>query len=86
MSSIIAEQHSLILFLSGIDGSKGSKGPSGVAGKIRPPGHLLVRHSQTVDVPECPTGMHKLWEGYSLLYLEGSEKAHNQDLGNEAIP
>lgn len=25
--------------------------------------------------------MPKLWTGYSLLYLEGQEKAHNQDLG-----
>lgn len=29
----------------------------------------------------CPVGMSKLWDGYSLLYLEGQEKAHNQDLG-----
>ncbi len=29
----------------------------------------------------CPQGMAKLWEGYSLLYVEGQEKAHNQDLG-----
>uniref|UniRef100_A0A3B3RL44 Collagen IV NC1 domain-containing protein n=1 Tax=Paramormyrops kingsleyae TaxID=1676925 RepID=A0A3B3RL44_9TELE len=25
--------------------------------------------------------MSRLWEGYSLLYVEGQEKAHNQDLG-----
>lgn len=24
----------------------------------------------------------KLWEGYSLLYIEGNEKSHNQDLGS----
>lgn len=29
----------------------------------------------------CPVGMSKLWDGYSLLYFEGQEKAHNQDLG-----
>lgn len=29
----------------------------------------------------CPQGMAQLWEGYSLLYVEGQEKAHNQDLG-----
>lgn len=29
----------------------------------------------------CPAGMPRLWTGYSLLYLEGQEKAHNQDLG-----
>lgn len=25
--------------------------------------------------------MNRLWEGYSLLYIEGNEKSHNQDLG-----
>lgn len=42
---------------------------------------LLVRHSQQSTVPECPAGMEKLWDGYSLLYIEGNEKAHSQDLG-----
>jgi collagen type IV alpha len=45
-------------------------------------GILLVKHSQTDMVPECYPGHHKLWDGYSLLYIEGNEKAHNQDLGN----
>lgn len=40
-----------------------------------------MKHSQAADVPMCPQGMAKLWEGYSLLYVEGQEKAHNQDLG-----
>lgn len=44
-------------------------------------GYLLVKHSQTDQEPMCPTGMNKLWSGYSLLYFEGQEKAHNQDLG-----
>jgi len=44
-------------------------------------GILLVKHSQTDMVPECYPGHHKLWDGYSLLYIEGNEKAHNQDLG-----
>ena len=44
-------------------------------------GYLLVKHSQTEQKPMCPVGMAKLWDGYSLLYLEGQEKAHNQDLG-----
>jgi collagen type IV alpha len=42
---------------------------------------MLVRHSQATVIPECPLGGSKLWDGYSLLYLEGNEKAHNQDLG-----
>lgn len=40
-----------------------------------------MKHSQSSQVPPCPQGMAKLWEGYSLLYVEGQEKAHNQDLG-----
>jgi len=44
-------------------------------------GILLVRHSQTSEVPQCEAGHIKLWDGYSLLYIEGNEKAHNQDLG-----
>uniref|UniRef100_A0A8B9DQJ9 Collagen IV NC1 domain-containing protein n=1 Tax=Anser cygnoides TaxID=8845 RepID=A0A8B9DQJ9_ANSCY len=44
-------------------------------------GFLLVLHSQSDREPLCPQGMPKLWTGYSLLYLEGQEKAHNQDLG-----
>lgn len=42
---------------------------------------LLVMHSQSAVVPECPVGMRSLWRGYSLLYMEGQEKAHTQDLG-----
>uniref|UniRef100_A0A8D2KZS7 Collagen IV NC1 domain-containing protein n=2 Tax=Varanus komodoensis TaxID=61221 RepID=A0A8D2KZS7_VARKO len=44
-------------------------------------GYTLVKHSQSEQIPPCPVGMVKLWEGYSLLYVEGQEKAHNQDLG-----
>lgn len=42
---------------------------------------MLVRHSQTKQIPSCPLNMRVLWVGYSLLYLEGQEKAHTQDLG-----
>lgn len=44
-------------------------------------GYLLVIHSQSVQVPLCPDGSTQLWVGYSLVYLEGQEKAHTQDLG-----
>lgn len=44
-------------------------------------GYTLVKHSQSEQIPPCPVGMNKLWDGYSLLYVEGQEKAHNQDLG-----
>ena len=44
-------------------------------------GYTLVKHSQSEQVPLCPVGMSQLWVGYSLLFVEGQEKAHNQDLG-----
>lgn len=44
-------------------------------------GYTLVKHSQSDNVPPCPLGMNRLWDGYSLLFVEGQEKAHNQDLG-----
>ena len=59
----------------------GMKGVSGAPGGDYLTGILLVRHSQSSQVPECPGGMEKLWEGFSLMYLEGNEKSHNQDLG-----
>jgi len=49
-------------------------------------GYLLVKHSQSELKPMCPVGMSKLWDGYSLLYFEGQEKAHNQDLGECSLP
>lgn len=70
-----------------------SKGPTGPPGLTGAPGLsceeesdyltgiLLVKHSQSATVPECYGGHTKLWDGYSLLYIEGNEKAHNQDLG-----
>ena len=70
--------------LDGLPGPVGPPGPDGVPGLpggVLPSGFLLVRHSQTIDIPQCPLGQTKLWEGYSLLYLEGNERANNQDLG-----
>uniref|UniRef100_A0A8C4UHL0 Collagen IV NC1 domain-containing protein n=1 Tax=Falco tinnunculus TaxID=100819 RepID=A0A8C4UHL0_FALTI len=75
--------------LPGNQGRGGTKGPPGRTGIPGPPGphirsasgFLLVLHSQSDREPLCPQGMPKLWTGYSLLYLEGQEKAHNQDLG-----
>lgn len=48
-------------------------------------GYTLVKHSQDSQVPMCPQGMAKMWDGYSLLYVEGQEKAHNQDLGKDTF-
>jgi len=30
----------------------------------------------------CPPGTELMWDGYSLLFVQGNEKAHGQDLGN----
>lgn len=68
----------------GLQGPKGQRGYPGLPGDSplnQFSGMLLVRHSQQSTVPECPAGMEKLWDGYSLLYIEGNEKAHSQDLG-----
>ncbi|CAG02171.1 unnamed protein product, partial [Tetraodon nigroviridis] len=70
----------------GAVGAKGEPGPTGEPGLPGPRtllnyGFMLVRHSQTKQIPSCPMNMRVLWVGYSLLYLEGQEKAHTQDLG-----
>lgn len=43
--------------------------------------NLLYRHSQSTQTPICPDGTEKLWDGYSLLFVMGNERAHGQDLG-----
>jgi len=68
----------------GIDGPRGDLGDAGRAGRPAPSGlksFLLTRHSQTAQIPECPEGQKELWTGYSLLYTEGNDKSHFQDLG-----
>ena len=69
------------VLVAGTPGSKGEPGPQGLTGPTPPTGYLLVRHSQSTEVPSCPLGQTKLWDGYSLLYIEGNEKSHHQDLG-----
>ena len=69
----------------GFPGSSGSPGPEGTIGPIGKPavaqGFHLVRHSQSKSIPECPNGWAKLWDGYSLLYVQGHDHSHGQDLG-----
>lgn len=65
----------------GPPGPPGFNGPPGPAGPAYRDGFTIVTHSQTAQVPPCPQNTQKLWEGYSLLYIEGNERAHNQDLG-----
>lgn len=74
----------LFLFL-GQPGKAGRPGVPGSVGRGSSIGYTLVTHSQNSQVPMCPQGMAKLWDGYSLLYVEGQEKAHNQDLGTETL-
>jgi len=64
---------------NGRDGADGRPGLPGASALFH--GYFLTKHSQTSDVPECPLGMNKLWDGYSLLFIQGNERAHGQDLG-----
>uniref|UniRef100_A0A8C0J6Q0 Collagen IV NC1 domain-containing protein n=1 Tax=Chelonoidis abingdonii TaxID=106734 RepID=A0A8C0J6Q0_CHEAB len=72
----------------GFQGTQGSPGPDGLQGPPGPPGtpsvahgFLITRHSQTTDTPLCPQGTIRIYDGFSLLYVQGNERAHGQDLG-----
>ena len=67
-------------YLPGQTGPTGNPGNPGPITAFRS-GFLLVMHSQSEAIPSCPDDMAALWVGFSLLYLEGQEKAHAQDLG-----
>lgn len=72
----------------GLDGRPGSPGLKGDQGQPCSPapdyqtGILLVKHSQSTEIPRCEAGHTKLWDGYSLLYVDGNDYPHNQDLGS----
>lgn len=73
---------------TGLRGSQGTPGPDGLQGPPGLPGtgsvahgFLITRHSQTTDAPFCPTGTSRIYDGFSLLYVQGNERAHGQDLG-----
>lgn len=86
---LICDQGNQFLFyLPGPRGFPGPPGPDGLPGSMGPPGtpsvdhgFLVTRHSQTIDDPQCPPGTKILYHGYSLLYVQGNERAHGQDLG-----
>ncbi|KAJ7390303.1 collagen [Desmophyllum pertusum] len=42
----------------------------------------MVVHSQSTSIPECPLNLTRLWTGYSLLYVQGHDTSHGQDLGS----
>jgi len=65
----------------GARGLEGEVGRPGLPGFTTPSGFLLVRHSQSQELPRCPDGANQIWNGYSLLYIEGNERSHHQDLG-----
>ncbi|KAA8582741.1 hypothetical protein FQN60_006412, partial [Etheostoma spectabile] len=59
--------------------SLGLPGPPGSVSAAH--GFLITRHSQAQEVPFCPEGTSLIYDGYSLLYVQGNERAHGQDLG-----
>uniref|UniRef100_G1LBL9 Collagen type IV alpha 3 chain n=3 Tax=Ailuropoda melanoleuca TaxID=9646 RepID=G1LBL9_AILME len=72
----------------GPPGSDGLPGLKGKPGHIGPPapetmmrGFIFTRHSQTTAIPSCPEGTEPLYSGFSLLFVQGNEQAHGQDLG-----
>lgn len=65
---------------TGFPGPPGDRGKPGQTPDVTM-GFLLVKHSQKKEPPSCPPNMQQLWIGYSLLYMEGQERAYSQDLG-----
>lgn len=72
----------------GNDGLPGLQGPRGLPGQPCTQsldyltGVLLVKHSQSEEIPQSESGHIKLWEGYSLMYVDGNDYPANQDLGS----
>lgn len=77
-------------------GTAGLQGPTGAKGVPGPPGpctdtpqqdsFLFTRHSQELYIPECPAGSTEVYSGYSLLFINGNNRAHGQDLGRKTRP
>ena len=80
------------VFFKGPPGSDGLPGSKGRPGDTGPPargttmrGFVFTRHSQTTAVPSCPEGTEPLYSGFSLLFVQGNEQSHGQDLGNVLV-
>ncbi|PWA25283.1 hypothetical protein CCH79_00005269, partial [Gambusia affinis] len=65
----------------GLPGRKGLRGLPGRAATHYTDGFVIARHSQSINVPDCPHGTSLIYSGYSLLFINGNERAHGQDLG-----
>jgi len=35
------------------------------------PANVIAIHSQTIDIPKCPTGWLPLWQGFSFAMVRG---------------
>lgn len=77
--------------LTGAPGRDGAPGLPGLKGNPGLPcssapdyltGILLVKHSQSEEIPRCDAGQTQLWDGYSLMYVDGNDYPANQDLGS----
>ena len=78
------KENELCFTFQGTPGTPGTSGAPGLPCESTLnylTGNMLVRHSQSSVIPRCEPGEELLWDGYSLLYLEGNEKSHHQDLG-----
>ena len=73
----IVDDQSLTFISLGATGAPGQPGPG-----LQRTGFMVVRHSQSAQVPDCPSGMVKLWDGYSLLMMQGNDHGYHQDLGS----
>lgn len=72
---------------AGLQGHTGAKGVPGPPGPCIDAPHqdsfLFTRHSQELYIPECPAGSAEVYSGYSLLFINGNNRAHGQDLGKK---
>uniref|UniRef100_A0A8D2L693 Collagen IV NC1 domain-containing protein n=1 Tax=Varanus komodoensis TaxID=61221 RepID=A0A8D2L693_VARKO len=79
---------SLFVLFIGLPGLLGFPGVKGLPGFPGPcfsgpakSGFIFSRHSQSAKIPSCPPGTTQIYSGYSLLFVQGNEQAHGQDLG-----
>ncbi|VEL36995.1 unnamed protein product [Protopolystoma xenopodis] len=70
----------------GYRGPPGDQGPTGRPGRngtigLGDAGHLFALHSQNEKAPECPPFTSPLYNGYSLVTLQGDGDSVTMDLG-----